>query len=448
MTCALVVLAAGSGTRMQSGLPKVLHKIGNAPLLEHALASGRSLEPSRILVVIGHGAAEVGEALDIMAPEAETVVQTEQLGTAHAVRAAETALANFEGDVFVLYGDTPFILPKTLAAMQAERAAGADVVVLGFEAANPGRYGRLIRAIDGSLDRIVEYKDATPEEQAVTLCNSGVKSVSRELMFSLLADVINDNAKGEYYLTDIVGLARARGLRASVVVCDEEETLGCDSRADLASAETIFQARQRAAALENGVTLQDPNTTYFSFDTHLGRDVTVEPFVYFGPGVTVESGATVKAFSHLADTHIGAKASVGPHVRMRGNTDVGAEAKIGNFVETKNAQLARGVKAGHLSYLGDTAIGQATNIGAGTITCNYDGELKHRTDIGERVFVGSNSALVAPVTLSDGAVVAAGSTITDDVGPDELALARGKQTNKSGAARIMERVRQLTAKKD
>jgi bifunctional UDP-N-acetylglucosamine pyrophosphorylase/glucosamine-1-phosphate N-acetyltransferase len=447
MSAALVILAAGKGTRMKSDLPKVLHEVGNAPLLGHAILSGQTLSPEQIVIVTGHGADAVVPAAHQFAPTAQVVTQTEQLGTAHAVRCAEAVLENFTGNVFVLYGDTPFISADTLSAMAQMRAAGTDVVVLGFEAAEPGRYGRLIRDDRGGLDRIVEYKDTTPEEAAVTLCNSGVMCAERSVLFSLLAEVGNDNAKGEFYLTDVVGLGRAKGLTAGVVTCPETETMGCDSRADLAAAEAIFQASKRGEALDNGVTLRDPASVYFSYDTVLGRDVIVEPHVVLNAGVTVENGATLKAFSHLEDTHIGADASVGPHVRMRGGTEIGPKAKIGNFVETKNAHLALGVKAGHLTYLGDTAIGEGTNIGAGTITCNYDGKGKHRTEIGERVFVGSNSALVAPVAIGDDAIIAAGSTVTDDVGPDQMAIARGKQVNKPGANRIMARVRELTARK-
>lgn len=447
MSSALVILAAGMGTRMKSDLPKVLHEIGNAPLLGHAIRSGQSLSPDRIVVVTGHGAELVAPVAKQFAASADVVSQENQLGTADAVKCAKSSLDDFEGDVFVLYGDTPFISAETLGQMAKARADHADLVVLGFEAEDPGRYGRLILGADGRLERIVEYKDATPAEQAINLCNSGVLCAARELLFSLLSEVRNDNAKREFYLTDIVGLARAGGHVAAVVQCPEAETMGCDSRSDLAAAEAIFQTARRSAALEQGVTLQDPETVYFSFDTELERDVRIEPHVVFGKGVRVEAGTTIKAFSHLEETHIGPGASVGPHVRMRGGTVVGAGAKIGNFVETKNAHLAPGVKAGHLSYLGDTEIGAKTNIGAGTITCNYDGKNKHRTEIGAGVFVGSNTALVAPLTLGDGAVIAAGSTVTEDVGPDEMAIARGRQVTKSGAARIMERIRQMTRRK-
>ncbi|MEL6583818.1 MAG: bifunctional UDP-N-acetylglucosamine diphosphorylase/glucosamine-1-phosphate N-acetyltransferase GlmU [Pseudomonadota bacterium] len=447
MATALVILAAGKGTRMKSDLPKVLHEVGSAPLLRHAIDAGSAVEPSQVVVVTGHGGDRVREALAAFAPSAKTVEQTEQLGTAHAVLQSEAALEGFAGDVFVLYGDTPFITPETLHRMRAARADGAAVVVLGFEAEEPGRYGRLILDETGALDRIVEAKEATPEELAVTLCNSGVVCADRDELFSILHEVGNDNAKGEYYLTDIVEIARGRGLTCAAVSCPESETMGCDTRIDLARAEGIFQARKRAEALENGVTLRDPDSTYFSFDTQLSTDVTVEPHVVFLGGVKVASGATVRAFSHLEDTTIGERASVGPHVRMRGNSVIGARSKIGNFVETKKVVLAEGVKAGHLSYLGDAEIGTGTNIGAGTITCNYDGKGKHQTHIGAGVFVGSNTALVAPVTLGDGAVTGAGSTITDDVGADELAIARGKQSNKTGAARIMAKVRELSARK-
>lgn len=447
MNTALVILAAGKGTRMQSDLPKVLHEVAGAPLLVHAIKAGETLEPEQIVVVTGHGGPLVEKAAIAHTLRAQTVTQTEQLGTANAVSAAADVLAAFSGDVFILYGDTPFITTETLVNMQEARRNGADVVVLGFDTPEPGNYGRLI-VENGALDRIVEAKEATAAELAVTLCNSGVMCAERETLFSLLSDVNNDNAKGEYYLTDIVGIARARGMSAAAVSCPQDETLGCDSRVDLATAEGIFQTRARREALENGVTLQAPETVYFSHDTYIGRDVLIEPNVVFGPGVTVETGARIRAFSHLEGCHIGENAIVGPYARLRPGTELGGDTKVGNFVEIKNAVIDRGAKVNHLSYIGDAEIGEAANIGAGTITCNYDGFNKHKTVIGKNTFIGSNSSLVAPVTIHNDGYVGSGSVITKDVPSGDLAIARAPQTNKAGfATRLVARLKAAKAKK-
>ena len=441
MPNALIILAAGQGSRMQSDLPKVLHEVAGAPLLFHAMDAGDQLEPHRIVVVTGHGAEAVAEAARSHVEGVEIARQDEQLGTAHAVARAETALSGFSGDVFVLYGDTPFIRPETLLRMADARRAGNDVVVLGFEATDPGRYGRLV-AREGQLDRIVEYKDATPEERAITLCNSGVICADRDRLFQLVARVANENASGEYYLTDIVGLARAEGAECAVVLCPETETMGVNTRADLAAAEAAFQERARAAALELGVTMVAPETVFFAYDTHLGRDTLIEPHVVFGPGVTVETGARVRAFSHLEGCHLGCGAVVGPYARLRPGAELDENARVGNFVEIKNATLGVGAKVNHLSYVGDAEIGARANIGAGTITCNYDGVFKHRTVIGEEAFVGSNSALVAPVRLGARAMTGSGSVITGDVPDGALALGRGRQVNKPGLAeKLMNRLR-------
>ncbi len=434
---ALVVLAAGMGTRMNSDLPKVLHPLAGAPLLHHALKSGAALAPDRMVVVAGHGAEQVSKAAQSWDDTITVVVQDPQLGTAHAVDQARTALADFDGDVVVLYGDTPFIQPETLTAMTAARAR-ADVVMLGFQAADPGRYGRLVMA-DDSLERIVEFKDATPEERAITFCNSGVVCADRATLFDLIAAVGNANAAGEYYLTDIVALARARGLSATAVSCPEAETLGIDTRPALVRAEALFQARARAAAQEDGVTLIAPDTVHFCHDTVLGRDAVVEQFVVFGPGVTVESAATIRAFSHLEGCHVGRGAIVGPYARLRPGAELGDDVHIGNFVEVKNAILGTGAKANHLSYIGDADIGERTNIGAGTITCNYDGVMKHRTTIGARAFIGSDTMLVAPVRVGDDAMTGTGSVITQDVPDGALALGRSAQVTKPGRAmRLLE----------
>ncbi|MEL7397755.1 MAG: bifunctional UDP-N-acetylglucosamine diphosphorylase/glucosamine-1-phosphate N-acetyltransferase GlmU [Pseudomonadota bacterium] len=435
MATALIVLAAGKGTRMKSDMPKVLHPIASAPMLAHAIRAGAALDPERIIVVAGHGADAVGKAAMEFDPRAQIVLQKEQLGTAHAVAQATTALQAFSGDAVVLYGDTPFVTPETLSRM-AEARKTSDVVVLGFEAADPGRYGRLIMA-GTALQRIVEFKDATDEERSVTFCNSGIIMADAARLMDLVSRVTNENAAGEYYLTDIVALARADGLSATAIDCDESETLGINSRAELAAAEAAFQDRARAEALENGTTLLAPDTVFFALDTVIGRDTVIEQNVVFGLGVRVETGARIRAFSHIEDAHIARGSVVGPFARVRGGTELSENVKIGNFVEVKNAQLEEGVKVNHLSYVGDAHIGQATNVGAGTITCNYDGVLKHRTTVGERAFIGSNTMLVAPVSVGDEAMTASGSVITKDVEPGALALARGQQVNKPGLARKM-----------
>ena len=433
MSTALIILAAGKGTRMESDLPKVLHKIGGAPLLHHAMLSASALEPDRTVIVTGHGAETVEAAAQAFDPDAIAVRQHEQLGTAHAVAQAREVLDGFRGDVIVLYGDTPFITTETLEQMIAARAAH-DVVVLGFEAADPGRYGRLI--MDGSkLARIVEFKDATLEERAVTLCNSGVICANAGTLFELIEAVGNDNASGEYYLPDIVGIANARGLSATAVTCDEAETLGINSRAELAAAEALFQQARRRALIEDGVMMQAPDTVFLSFDTIIGRDAEIEPNVVFAPGVTVESGARIRAFSHLEGAHVSRGAIVGPFARLRPGAELAEDVHIGNFVEIKNANIDEGAKVNHLTYIGDADVGARTNIGAGTITCNYDGVMKHRTTIGRDTFIGSNTMLVAPVTVGNEAMTATATVVTKDVPDGAMAIARTEQTNKQGFAR-------------
>ncbi|MEH6830949.1 MAG: bifunctional UDP-N-acetylglucosamine diphosphorylase/glucosamine-1-phosphate N-acetyltransferase GlmU [Sulfitobacter sp.] len=445
MKTSLIILAAGKGTRMNSELPKVLHPIAGDPMLVHAMAAGATLEPVHTVVVAGHGAEEVTAAAQDYDETATVVVQSEQLGTAHAVAQARDALSGFDGTAIVLYGDTPFVSSETLEEMMSA-AEGADVVVLGFEAADPERYGRLV--MDGtSLERIVEFKDASEEERAITLCNSGVIACNATLLFDLIDAVGNENASGEYYLTDIVGLARSRGLKATAVTCDEAETLGVNSRAQLAEAEAAFQARARAILIEDGVTLQAPETVFLARDTVIGRDALIEPNVVFGAGVTIESGAHIRAFSHLEGCHVSRGAVVGPYARLRRGAELEENAKVGNFVEIKNAVLAEGAKVNHLSYIGDAFVGAHANIGAGTITCNYDGVMKHHTHIGSGAFIGSNTMLVAPVHIGDGAMTGSGSVITSDVEPDALALARAPQVEKPGMARkLMEMLRAKKAK--
>lgn len=432
MSVALVILAAGKGTRMQSDTPKVLHPIAGQPMLAHAMQAAAVLEPAHTIIVAGHGADQVEAMVQASGADAQVVLQSEQKGTAHAVDQARAALSGFEGDVVVLYGDTPFIRPETLSAMSDARQ-GHDLVILGFEAADPARYGRLV--MDGdSLERIVEWKDATEAERAITFCNSGLMAAKADVMFDLIAAVGCDNAQQEYYLTDVVAIARGRGMAVTAIACDESETLGINSRADLAAAEAVFQARARAEALEIGVTLTAPETVFFAHDTVIGRDTLIEPNVVFGPGVTVETGATIRAFSHLEGCHVSRGAVVGPYARLRPGAELAEDTRVGNFVEIKNAEIAEGAKVNHLTYIGDASVGAGTNIGAGTITCNYDGVMKHRTEIGPHAFIGSNTMLVAPVKVGARAMTATGSVITRDVEPEALAVARTKQENKQGRA--------------
>lgn len=443
MSTALVILAAGQGTRMNSDLPKVLHEVAGTPLLVHAMKAGAALEPDRTVIVAGHGAEAVEKAALAHDESVEIAIQSEQKGTAHAVAQAAPLLAGHTGDTIVLYGDTPFISTETLERMAKARTRH-DVVVLGFNAADPARYGRLV--MDGeSLERIVEFKDADEATRAITLCNSGVIAAQTATLFKLIDAVGNDNASSEYYLTDIVGLAQAQGLSATAILCDEAETLGINSRSELALAEAAFQARARAAALEDGVTLIAPDTVHFAHDTVIGRDTVIEQNVVFGPGVTIESGARIRAFSHLEGCHVSRGAVVGPYARLRPGAELAEDTRIGNFVEIKNAIIDEGAKVNHLSYIGDAHLGAATNVGAGTITCNYDGVMKHHTEIGRNVFIGSNTMLVAPVTIGDDAMTGSGSVITRDVPEGALALARSAQVDKPGMARKMFEI--LKAKK-
>lgn len=444
MAVALIILAAGQGTRMNSDLPKVLHRVAGAPLLAHAMRAGWSLEPERVIVVAGHGADQVAKAARAQDETAEIAHQDQQLGTGHAVAQALPLLAGFDGRVIVLFGDTPFIRPETLERL---RDSVADVTVLGFEAADPDRYGRLITE-GGRLARIVEYKDATAAERAITLCNSGVLAADRELLADLVAQLSNDNAAGEYYLTDVVELAARAGKATAVVTCPQSETLGINTRAQLAAAEVGFQARARAEAQENGVTLTAPDTVWFGFDTVVGRDSVIGPNVVFGPGVTVESGAEIRAFCDLEGCHISRGATVGPFARLRPGAELAEDVHVGNFVEIKNSVLDEGVKVGHLTYLGDAHVGEHSNIGAGTVTCNYDGAMKHRTEIGARAFIGSDTMLVAPVKVGDDALTASGSVITEDVPAGALAIGRAKQATRPGLAiRLMEKLRAEKARR-
>jgi bifunctional UDP-N-acetylglucosamine pyrophosphorylase / glucosamine-1-phosphate N-acetyltransferase len=428
---AAVILAAGQGTRMKSALAKPLHAVAGRAMLDWSLDLARAVDVERIVAVWGAHSPAVRERAE--GAGALTVLQDPPRGTGHAVRQAQAALAGFEGDVVVLYADTPLIRPETVEAVFAA-LDDAAVAVLGFEPAEPGGYGRLIESAPGVLEAIVEAKDASEQQRAVRLCNSGVIACRAEHLWGWLAALTNDNAKGEYYLTDIVAMARADGLAARVVRADEREVLGVNDRADLAAAEAAFQARRRADAMTAGVTLIAPETVFFSHDTAIEADVVIEPHVMFGPGVTVAGGAVIRAFSHLEGARIGPDCEVGPYARLRPGALLEAGAKVGNFVEVKKSRLGEGAKASHLSYIGDSDVGAKANIGAGTITCNYDGFFKHRTVIGEGAFIGSNTSLVAPVEIGAGAMTGSGSVITGDVPADALGLARARQETKPGWA--------------
>ena len=432
---AAVILAAGKGTRMKSDLHKVLHPLAGRPMLLHLIASVQELAPERVVVVTGALSHQVEAAV---APHgATTALQAEQLGTGHAVCQAEAALQGFDGDVLILYGDVPLVTTATMRRL-VERLHADDApaaVVLGFRPADPGAYGRVIAGPDGRIARMVEYKDATTRERAETLCNSGLMAVRSADLWPLLARVGNTNAAGEYYLPDIVMLAGEDGRGSAVIETDSDEVAGVNSRAELAGVEAVWQAKRRAAAMEAGASLVAPDTVWFSHDTQLGRDVVVEPNVVFGPGVGVADGTTIRAFSHLEGCEVGPLCEVGPYARLRPGAVMRARSKVGNFVEMKKAVLGEGAKANHLSYIGDADVGTGANIGAGTITCNYDGFFKYRTSIGEGAFIGSNSALVAPVTIGAGAIVGAGSVVTADVDADALAIARGKQEARPGWAK-------------
>jgi len=432
---AVIILAAGQGTRMRSDTHKVLHPIANRPLLLHLLDRVDALGAEKRVVVLGKGREQVEAA--IAGRGVEIAVQAEQKGTGHAVQQAANALAGYDGPVIILYGDTPFVESETLGRMldRLNGASGPGIVVLASSPADPLRYGRIVLGEGDRIARMVEYKDATEEERAVRLCNSGMMAVRGSDLFRWLAQVGNDNAAHEYYLPDIVNIAAAEGREAVVIEGDPYEAAGVNSRAELAHLELEWQRRRREQALEEGATLIDPESVWFAFDTRLGRDVTVEPHVVFGPGVSVADGATIHAFSHIEGATIGAKASIGPFARIRPGTSLGEKSKVGNFVELKKAEVAEGAKVNHLSYVGDASVGANANIGAGTITCNYDGFGKYRTVIGAGAFIGSNTALVAPVSVGDGAIVGAGSVITRDVEPDSLAVERNEQKGVAGWAR-------------
>jgi bifunctional UDP-N-acetylglucosamine pyrophosphorylase/glucosamine-1-phosphate N-acetyltransferase len=432
---AVVILAAGQGTRMRSDTHKVLHPIASRPLLLHMLDTVDALGADKRVVVVGKGREQVEAA--IQGRNVDIAVQAEQKGTGHAVQRAADALSGYDGPVIVLYGDTPFVEGATLRSM-LDRLDGEDgpgVVVLASSPADPLKYGRIILGQGDRIAKMVEYKDATEEERAVRLCNSGMMAVRARDLFRWLDRVGNDNAAGEYYLPDIVNVAAAEGREAVVIEGDPYETAGVNTRAELAHLELEWQRRRREQALDEGATLIDPESVWFAYDTRLGRDVTVEPHVVFGPGVAVADGATIHAFSHIEGALIGAKASIGPFARIRPGTRLAERTKVGNFVELKKAEVGEGAKVNHLSYVGDAQVGARANIGAGTITCNYDGFGKYGTVIGAGAFIGSNTALVAPVSVGEGAIVGAGSVITRDVEADSLAVERGEQKSIAGWAR-------------
>ncbi len=440
---AAIILAAGQGTRMKSGLPKVLHPVGGRAMLDHAIDAAEGLGCERVIVVVGNHSPEVRAHVEKRLGAAAIAVQDPPLGTGHAVLAARDLMADFDGQVIVTYGDVPLLKAADIAP-----AFGDALTVVGFEARDATGYGRLLIDADGGLEAIVEHKEASPDQLRVTACNSGVMAAPSRLLFELLAEVRNDNAQGEYYLTDVVALARARGEPARAVFAGEDAVMGVNAQGELAQAEALFQKVRREELLASGVRMPAPETVFVSWDTVVEPGAVIEPYVVFGPGALVRAGAKIRAFSHVEGADVGPGAEVGPYARLRPGAVLGDKAKVGNFVEVKNVTMGAGAKANHLSYLGDGAVGAGANIGAGTIFCNYDGFFKHRTEVGQGAFVGSNSSLVAPVTIGAGAMVGSGSVVTQDVAPGDLALARSKQQALPGwAARFMETMRAKKAAK-
>ncbi len=427
---------------MKSRCPKVLHKVAGRTMLGHVLAAAAHLTPERVAIVAAPGMEpDVEAAAKDAGVPFQIAVQQDRLGTGHAVACAKAALDGFHGaggagDVLIVFGDTPLLRPETLSAMRAARRGARATAILGlaFRPGDTARYGRVVTGPDGQVERIVEHADASEDERRIGLCNAGILLGDGPVLYDLVDRLGNDNFKGEYYLTDVFAMAHDDGLQVRSAEADPHEVLGVDSRAGLARAESLMQARLRAHALDGGATLADPESVWFSWDTEIGRDVTIEPNVVFGPGVTIEDEAEIRAFCHLEGAHVGTGAIVGPFARLRPGTEIGARARIGNFVETKNAVLGDGAKANHLSYIGDAEVGEAANIGAGTITCNYDGIAKYRTTIGPGAFIGSNTALVAPVNVGAGAIVGAGSAIGGEIEADEIAVVRGRERHAAGAA--------------
>ncbi|CCV07255.1 fused N-acetyl glucosamine-1-phosphate uridyltransferase; glucosamine-1-phosphate acetyl transferase [Mesorhizobium metallidurans STM 2683] len=435
-SCLSVILAAGEGTRMKSALPKVLHKIAGLPMVAHVVKAAEAAGAGDQALVIGHGAEEMRKAAQKFAPKAESFVQEKRLGTAHAVLAARDAISRGYDDILVMFGDTPLIDPEALIAARLNLAKGAAVVVVGFRTSNPSGYGRLIEKA-GKLVAIREEKDCTDEEKKITFCNSGLMAIAGKHALKLLDQVGHKNAKGEYYLTDVVEIAVGQGLDVSATEASFENALGINNRAELAGAEGIWQTRRRREAMLSGVTLISPETVFFSHDTEIGADTIVEPNVWFGPGVKIAEGANIHAFSHIEGATIASNCDVGPFARLRPGADLKQKAKVGNFCEVKQATIEEGAKVNHLTYIGDARIGAGANIGAGTITCNYDGYSKFFTDIGEGAFIGSNSSLVAPVTIGKGGYIASGSVITESVPEDALAFGRARQRTLAGKGKEM-----------
>lgn len=443
-TCLAVVLAAGDSTRMKSSMSKVLHPVGGRPMIAHVMASIAASGVSDVALVLGRDAEKVEKAASIEGLAVAGVLQTERLGTGHAVLMAKEAIARGYDEILVAYGDVPLITAAPLKAAREALAGGADVAVIGFHTANPTGYGRLL-VENGELVAIREEKDATEAERAVTWCNSGLMAIDGKKALDLLSRIGNQNAKGEYYLTDLVEIARSLGGKAVAVDAPESELTGCNNRAELAVIERLWQERRRHELMVSGVTMIAPETVFLSHDTVIGQDALIEPNVVFGPGVTVEGGAVIHAFSHLEGAHVAAGATVGPFARLRPGANLAEGSKVGNFCEVKKAEIGRGAKVNHLTYIGDAVVGAETNIGAGTITCNYDGVNKHETHIGAGAFIGSNSSLVAPVKIGDGALIASGSVITEDVPADALAFGRARQELKPGRAAVI-RERNLAIK--
>ncbi|WP_173931812.1 bifunctional UDP-N-acetylglucosamine diphosphorylase/glucosamine-1-phosphate N-acetyltransferase GlmU [Chelativorans sp. Marseille-P2723] len=448
-TCLAVILAAGEGTRMKSSLPKVLHPIAGRAMLAHVMDAATAAGADSLAVVTGAGAELVRDAVaNLSAPSAsqpEIFVQMERLGTAHAVLAAREALRRGHDDVLVLFGDAPLLDVEAISAMRAALQEGAAIAVMGFRTDRPAGYGRLVER-DGMLVAIREEKDCSPEELSISYCNGGAMAIAGRHALDFLENVGNSNAKGEYYLTDIVGIAASQGLPVKAVETLMETALGVNNRAELAAAEAIWQERRRREMMLSGVTLIAPETVFFSADTVIGADTIVEPNVWFGPGVTVEGGARIHAFCHIEDARIDSGATIGPFARLRGGCEVMEKAKIGSFCETKKTRIEQGAKVPHLSYIGDAVIGRGSNIGAGTVTCNYDGVSKHRTEIGAEAFIGTNSSLVAPVKVGSGAYVAAGSVVTEDAPDDSLTFGRARQVSYEGRGRSL-RQKLLAAQK-
>ncbi|CAN7512225.1 bifunctional UDP-N-acetylglucosamine diphosphorylase/glucosamine-1-phosphate N-acetyltransferase GlmU [Pararhizobium sp. LjRoot255] len=435
-TCLAVILAAGESTRMKSSMSKVLHPVGGRSMIAHVVESLVDAGISSVALVVGRDADSVTSAANRSDIEISAFLQTERLGTGHAVLAAKEAIAKGYDDILVVFGDTPLITAAPLMAARKALAEGNDVVVIGFQTADPTGYGRLI-VENGELQAIREQKDASEEEKRITYCNGGLMAINGEMALDLLDKIGNVNVKGEYYLTDIVEIVRAGGGKAIAVEAPEAELMGCNNRAELALIEAVWQKRRRHELMVSGVSMIAPETVFLAFDTEIGQDVTIEPNVVFGPGVTIESGAVIHAFSHLEGAHVSAGATVGPYARLRPGANLGRDSKVGNFCEVKKAEIGAGAKVNHLTYIGDAFVGEKTNIGAGTITCNYDGVNKHVTRIGTNVFIGSNSSLVAPVSVGDGALVASGSVVTEDVPADAVAFARARQEIKPGRAKIL-----------